>query len=450
MRYAGALLVPLARIAGAQRDSKALRISTGLAHTKSEARAQSKRSGHRVRDTWAGQHFSRARRLRFETAVSDWLPRQRWFGAKTRKNRVCAIAATGSRFRQRSPAKERSLDGSLPVRRYDSCRPFLFEVRLRRQRLRISIRSRWRSPPARVMEEIAAESAHSHRRNSADSQAGKAFCTTPSLARIFARLLAAMERSSVLNLPLRPDRFPKPDRRSKLPVRSGVAVFERRNQDPKMPLCHTRWPTRPLARQSRWHRAPLSCPAGTRPLRHREPRLRRPTSRTRALAASRISLRWRSGAPQGESGCANASTHFPPALAASLCHPDSVPPNSPIHRSFTASSFILKLFRRLQAGENPDVEVGRFLTEVAHFQQLPPFLGEISNHSRAQAKRLPSPCSRAWSHNEGDGWEWFVDRLSQFFETIAELPRAQVKFRRQFAGSSADSRISSVSGPKRR
>ncbi len=35
---------------------------------------------------------------------------------------------------------------------------------------------------------------------------------------------------------------------------------------------------------------------------------------------------------------------------------------------------ILKLFRRLQPGENPDVEIGRFLTEVARFPHIPPFL----------------------------------------------------------------------------
>ena len=39
---------------------------------------------------------------------------------------------------------------------------------------------------------------------------------------------------------------------------------------------------------------------------------------------------------------------------------------------------ILKLFRRLQTGENPDVEIGRFLTEVAHFRRIAPFLGEIT------------------------------------------------------------------------
>ena len=33
-------------------------------------------------------------------------------------------------------------------------------------------------------------------------------------------------------------------------------------------------------------------------------------------------------------------------------------------------ALILKLFRRLQPGENPDVEIGKFLTEVAHFDRI--------------------------------------------------------------------------------
>ena len=41
------------------------------------------------------------------------------------------------------------------------------------------------------------------------------------------------------------------------------------------------------------------------------------------------------------------------------------------------NKLILKLFRRLQSGENPDVEIGRFLTEVAHFEPIAPFLGQI-------------------------------------------------------------------------
>ncbi len=38
---------------------------------------------------------------------------------------------------------------------------------------------------------------------------------------------------------------------------------------------------------------------------------------------------------------------------------------------------IMKLFRRLQPGENPDSELGRFLTEVAQFPRIAPFLGDI-------------------------------------------------------------------------
>ncbi len=44
---------------------------------------------------------------------------------------------------------------------------------------------------------------------------------------------------------------------------------------------------------------------------------------------------------------------------------------------------ILKLFRRLQPGENPDVEIGRFLTEVAHFPRIATFLGDIELETAA-------------------------------------------------------------------
>ena len=59
---------------------------------------------------------------------------------------------------------------------------------------------------------------------------------------------------------------------------------------------------------------------------------------------------------------------------------------------------ILKLFRRLQPGENPDTEIGRFLTEVAHFPRIAPFLGEITPRARkTRPSQPPSPCSRASS-----------------------------------------------------
>ena len=41
---------------------------------------------------------------------------------------------------------------------------------------------------------------------------------------------------------------------------------------------------------------------------------------------------------------------------------------------FYGAKLIMKLFRRLQPGENPDTEIGRFLTETARFPRIAPFL----------------------------------------------------------------------------
>ncbi len=82
---------------------------------------------------------------------------------------------------------------------------------------------------------------------------------------------------------------------------------------------------------------------------------------------------------------------------------------------------ILKLFRRLQPGENPDVEIGRFLTEVAHFPHIPPFLGEIAM-TRPGWKKTTLAMLQGLVANQGDGWQWFLDRLADFFPAAAELP----------------------------
>jgi maltose alpha-D-glucosyltransferase/alpha-amylase len=79
---------------------------------------------------------------------------------------------------------------------------------------------------------------------------------------------------------------------------------------------------------------------------------------------------------------------------------------------------ILKLFRRLQPGENPDVEIGRFLTEVAHFPRIAPFLGEIDITPDAGEKTTVGMLQGLVA-NEGDGWEWFLKQLESFFEAVA-------------------------------
>jgi len=80
--------------------------------------------------------------------------------------------------------------------------------------------------------------------------------------------------------------------------------------------------------------------------------------------------------------------------------------------------FFLKLFRHLEPEENPDVEIGRFLTDNADFSGIPPFLGEISISSPGTEKTTVAML-QGLVPNDGDGWQWFVDELSQWLAGVS-------------------------------
>jgi maltose alpha-D-glucosyltransferase/alpha-amylase len=82
---------------------------------------------------------------------------------------------------------------------------------------------------------------------------------------------------------------------------------------------------------------------------------------------------------------------------------------------------ILKLFRRLQPGENPDTEIGRFLTETAHFTQIAPFLGDITLTPES-GEPTTVAMLQGLVKNDGDGWQWTLGQLSRFYESVADLP----------------------------
>jgi maltose alpha-D-glucosyltransferase/alpha-amylase len=79
---------------------------------------------------------------------------------------------------------------------------------------------------------------------------------------------------------------------------------------------------------------------------------------------------------------------------------------------------ILKLFRRVSNGENPDVEIGRFLTEVAHFDHIPAYLGDL--HLTSDSTTLAF--LQAFAPNTGDGWAWTLSDLDRFFSEVASVP----------------------------
>jgi maltose alpha-D-glucosyltransferase/alpha-amylase len=98
---------------------------------------------------------------------------------------------------------------------------------------------------------------------------------------------------------------------------------------------------------------------------------------------------------------------------------------------------ILKLFRRLQPGENPDVEIGKFLTEVAHFDRIPPFLGEISMTVNSGEKTTVAMLQGLVA-SDGDGWTWFLHQLNRFYKSIASGTDAPIVTAPAYASTTAD------------
>jgi maltose alpha-D-glucosyltransferase/alpha-amylase len=85
--------------------------------------------------------------------------------------------------------------------------------------------------------------------------------------------------------------------------------------------------------------------------------------------------------------------------------------------------FILKLFRRLEPGLNPDAEIGRHLTEKTTFDRIPPFAGSMEIEPAANdAEPTILTMLQGLVANEGDGWKWTIEELDRYFETSAPLP----------------------------
>ncbi len=94
---------------------------------------------------------------------------------------------------------------------------------------------------------------------------------------------------------------------------------------------------------------------------------------------------------------------------------------------------ILKFFRRLEPGENPDVEIGRFLTEVAHYPRIAPFLGEISLFPESHEK-ITVAVLQGLVTKSRDGWEWFLEEVAGFLGRATDIPEPPELPAPSFAG----------------
>ena len=88
--------------------------------------------------------------------------------------------------------------------------------------------------------------------------------------------------------------------------------------------------------------------------------------------------------------------------------------------------FVLKLFRRLQWGINPELELGRFLTERS-FPYAPPLAGALEYH-RADGERLALAAVHGWVAKAESGWEYTLQALDRYYERVQTLPTEGRKF----------------------
>ncbi len=87
-------------------------------------------------------------------------------------------------------------------------------------------------------------------------------------------------------------------------------------------------------------------------------------------------------------------------------------------------SLILKLFRHIEEGLNPELEVGRFLTEEANFPHAPPLVGAIEYHRNKHRSTLA--VLHGLVPNAVDGWQYAQDALDSYFKRALAHPTVQV------------------------
>ena len=79
---------------------------------------------------------------------------------------------------------------------------------------------------------------------------------------------------------------------------------------------------------------------------------------------------------------------------------------------------VMKIYRRLREGVQPEIEMGRFLTDVAGFENTPALLGTVE--LRAEGDEVTTLASVfAFVRNQGDAWAYLTDALMRDLDAAA-------------------------------
>jgi maltose alpha-D-glucosyltransferase/alpha-amylase len=85
--------------------------------------------------------------------------------------------------------------------------------------------------------------------------------------------------------------------------------------------------------------------------------------------------------------------------------------------SIVNDRYVLKVFRRIAPGINPELEIGRFLSEH-RFVRTPPLVGAIE-YTRPSLEPGTLAMTQALVKHQGTGWEYSINDLRRYFEQVS-------------------------------
>ena len=89
---------------------------------------------------------------------------------------------------------------------------------------------------------------------------------------------------------------------------------------------------------------------------------------------------------------------------------------------FYGNEILLKLFRHLEPGLNPDFEIGRFLTEKANFEFIAPVLGALE-YRKPGKEPMTVAIVHKYVENQGDAWQYAHRYLERYYQKTASIPQ---------------------------
>ena len=128
---------------------------------------------------------------------------------------------------------------------------------------------------------------------------------------------------------------------------------------------------------------------------------------------------------RGENGqiVASSTQAFSSALGPDKAIPEPVPiKDEQTNTSIVyGDKLILKLFRQLGEGINPELEIGRFLTEKTSFTHVPQLAGALEYY-QTNASPISLGVLHVFVPNEGDAWHYTQDSLERYFQFVLTQP----------------------------